>query len=119
LRRISASTVAPRREVAQRLLGSDETGPRRTVHHGAGVEAVLRAERRFDLVVIALLDRSLDDDVQVLGAAVALDDDVAWTEIADVERRTQLADLLVREPIERRIVTVERLRHEGMASTTR
>ena len=37
--------------------------------------------------------------------------DLAGAEIADVQRRPQLVDLVVRQPVERRIVAVERLRH--------
>src|SRR5712691_8856128 len=89
------------------------------MHHRAGVETVFRAQDRLDDILVALLDRSLDDDVQVLGAAVALDDDLTGAEVADVERSPQFIDLVVAQTIERRVVTVERLRHRAPPSMER
>src|SRR5262249_61454352 len=81
------------------------------MHHRARVETVLRAEPGGDLVAVVLLDRALDDDVQLIGGGVALDDDFAGPEIADIEGGAQIVDLAVAQAIERRIMDVERLRH--------
>ena len=67
--------------------------PGGAVHDRARIEALLRAQDRLDLVAVAFLDRALDDDMQMLGAAVALDDRLAGAEIADVQRRPQFVDL--------------------------
>ncbi len=96
-----------RREVAERLFARDERVRAAALDEGAAVEAVAGAAQSDDLVAVALLDAALDENEQRVGDAVAGDQRLAGTEIADVERRFDGADLLRRQPIERRIGRIE------------
>src|SRR5262245_13305525 len=81
------------------------------MNDGARVEAVLWPENGLDLGAVALVDRALDDEMKMRGAAVALDDDVAGREVADVERVLELVELVMRKTVEGRVVAVEIVRH--------
>ena len=74
---------------------------------GAAVETIAGAAQADDFVAVALLDAALDDDEQRVRRAVAGDQRLAGAEIADVERRFDGADLLRRQPVERRIGRIE------------
>ena len=104
-----------RREVAQRLLARDEGVRSAALDESATVEAIARAAQADDFVAVALLDAALDDDVERVRGAVAGDQGLAGAEIADVERRFDRADLLRRQPVERRIGRIERRRHRPAA----
>lgn len=81
------------------------------MHERTGVERVLGAQHGFHFLAVALLDRALDHDMQIFGALPLFDDGFARAEIADVERAAQMADLVVAQPIEGRILRIEGLRH--------
>jgi hypothetical protein len=98
-------------EIAERLVGRDETGAGGAVHERTRIERVLRPEHGLHFFAVALLDRALDHDMQVFGTLTLLDDRFARTEIADVERTAQIADLVVGQSIEGRILRIEGLRH--------
>jgi hypothetical protein len=106
-------------QVAEGLLRRDEVLAGGAVDDGSRVEAVLRAEHRLQAFAVAALHGSLDDDVQALGGAGLPNDRLAGAKIADVERRRDRVDLLLRQAIEGRIGRVEALHRSSARSTGR
>ena len=105
-----------RQQIAQRLLGRDEGGGGAALDQRARVERVAGAERRHDLVAVALLDMALHDDEQVLRRRALGEDRLAGAEIADVERGAHRLDLGAGEPVERGVLRVEAESHKTGAS---
>src|SRR4029078_5190535 len=70
---------------------------------------ILGAEHGLERVAGPVLDSALDNNVEEVRGASLLDDDFATTEIADVERRLELFDLLVGQAIEGRVESVKSL----------
>src|SRR5215831_2148552 len=81
------------------------------IDEGTAIEAVLGAEQCQQVLVVPLLDRTLDDDVEGIRRLVLLDNCFVRTEVGDIERRTQRLDLCWRQTIKRRICSVESLGH--------
>ena len=85
--------------------------PASAVDQSAAIEAVFGAEQCQQVVVVPLLDRAFDDDVESIGRRVLLDNRFARPEVGDIERRTQRLDLVWRQTIKRRICGIESLGH--------
>src|SRR4051812_22496507 len=111
-RRIAPDQVLDNRlrdAMAERLFGGKKGLASGPVYDGARIEAILGAEHGLERVAGPVLDSALDDNVEEVRGASLLDDDFATTEIADVERRLELFDLLVGQAIEGRIESVKSL----------
>ena len=70
-------------------------------------------------VAVALLDAPLMHDEQAVGRAVAGDDRLAGAEVADVQRGADGFDLGRRQAVERRVRSVESLRHAAASLAAR
>ena len=100
-----------RKKIAERLLARDEDVRAAPLDQRAAVERIARPSQRDEVVAVALFDHALDDDVEAVGRAVAGDDRLVRVEIGDVQRTADDFDLVVAQPVERRVPRVEMLRH--------
>ena len=100
-----------RQQIAERLLARDEDVRAAALDQRAAVERVAGPPQRDKVVAVALFDHALDDDIEAVGRAVAGNDRFVRPKIGDVQRTADQVDLLVAQPVERRVLRVEMLRH--------